>query len=129
MKIIILLLATLLSVALSGPVPWEINGYRGVYRREPEAEAWHPRPGAPMAIWQKRNAEPDPEAEPWTPRPGRGAYRRNAKPWTPRPGRGAYRRSAEAWHPRAGPPAYTISKRTAEPQPIRFQPIGNFNKE
>ncbi|CAZ79410.1 unnamed protein product [Tuber melanosporum] len=135
MKVTILFLATLLSAALSEPIPWEVNGNRGVYRREPEAEAeaWHPRAGDPMAIWQKRNAEPYPEAEPeaipWTPRPGRGAYRRHARPWTPRPGRGAYRRSAEAWHPRAGPPAYTLSKRDAAPEPVRFQPIGSFYKE
>jgi len=66
MKITSLLIATLLGVALAEPIPWEGNSNRGVYRRNPEAkaEAWHPRAGAPLAIWQKRNAEPDPEADP-----------------------------------------------------------------
>lgn len=66
MKITTLLLATFLGAALAEPIPWEGNSNRGVYKRNPEAEAeaWHPRAGAPMAIWQKRNAEPDPEPEP-----------------------------------------------------------------
>ncbi|RPA98013.1 hypothetical protein L873DRAFT_1790547 [Choiromyces venosus 120613-1] len=137
MQITILFLATLLGAVLAEPVPMDGNADSAVQKREPEAEAWHARAGAPMAIWQKRNAEADPEAEAeaeaeaWTGRPGRGAYRRNAHAWDGRPGRGAYKRSAEAWHARAGVPAYTLSKREAEaePEPIRFQPVGNFQKE
>lgn len=68
MKITVIFLTALVSVAIASPV--------GIlYSREPmpdpvagpeaEAVAWHARQGAALPIWQKRSAEPEPLAEPW----------------------------------------------------------------
>lgn len=121
MKLLILL--CLAAAVVASADPWRPRPGRGAFKRdaaavsepfqkspyvakrdaEPEAEAFHVRPGAPIYTWvAKRDAEPEPEAEAFHVRPGAPIYtwvakreaepepEPEAKPWRPRPGRGAY---------------------------------------